>query len=80
MKYLLVLSLLLPGITWAKTAEHFHKALQEDLKSEIKKDDFKYKKKSHRAPASVESETPPKIIQETPKIDKTVRQFGPNKW
>lgn len=80
MKYLLLLTFLISNFAFSESKVNFNKALQEDLKTEIKKDDFKYKKKSHRAPASVESDSPPVIIQETPKIDKTIRQIGPNKW
>lgn len=80
MKYLLLSAFLIPSFAFAESSVNFNKALQDDLKSEIRKDDFKYKKKSHRAPASVNSETPPVIIQDTPKIDRTIRQIGPNKW
>lgn len=80
MKYLLLFTFLISNFAFSDSKVNFNKALQEDLKTEIKKDDFKYKKKSHRAPASVEADSPPVIIQETPKIDKTIRQIGPNKW
>lgn len=80
MKYALFLSLMISGFAWAKTPANFNQALNEDLRNEIEKDDFKFKKKSHRAPASVKMEPIRPITQEPLKIDKTVRQIGSQKW
>lgn len=81
MKYLLFLSLLLTFNVWSKTNVNFSDALNDDLEAEIKKDDFKYKKKAFRGPASVnEKKTPEPVIKEVPKVDKKDRQIGPNNW
>lgn len=77
MKYALMTFLLLSGTALAASQE-FNKTLNDDLKTEIKKDDFKYKKKSHRAPASVET-LPVRPVVVEPKIHKT-KQIGPQKW
>lgn len=79
MKYLSVFFLFLSSLAWAKPTVPFNEALQEDLAQEIKQDDFKYKKKSFRAPASVEENSPAKSIKPPSKLEK-VRQIGPNQW
>lgn len=63
----------------AKSPANFNEALLKDVEKEIKKDDESFKKASARAPASVEGEYD-HPIEETPKIDKNVRQIGPNRW
>lgn len=82
MKYLLFLSLFLTLNVWSKTKVNFNEALNEDLETEIRKDDYKYKKKAFRGPASVEeAEVPEPLIKEIPtKVDKKDRQIGPNNW
>lgn len=80
MKYALFLSLLITTISWAKSPVNFNQALNEDLRHEIEKDDFKFKKKSHRAPASVKMEPVRPLIEEPQKFDKTLRQTGSQKW
>ena len=80
MKYLLVLSLFVSASTWGKpTVINFTQVLTEDLQTDIKKDDEKFKTEQSRGPASVEAEGQ-SVIQEVPKLDKNVRQIGPNKW
>lgn len=80
MKYFLLVSLFVSHTSWSRIDVNFNQALNEDLKTEIKKDDFKFKKKSHRAPASVEEIPVRPVITEPPKIDKNIRQIGPQKW
>lgn len=80
MKYALFLSLMITTLGWAKSPVNFNEALNNDLRNEIEKDDFKFKKKSHRAPASVKMEPGPHLIEEPQKIDKTLRQIGSQKW
>lgn len=84
MKYLIVLSLIVSSIAWSKTTENFNRALNEDLKQDIQKDDFKYKSRTMRGPASAEPmEVIPSsntdIPKEVQKIEK-VKQLGPNNW
>jgi hypothetical protein len=57
----------------------FSQAINEDLEQDIKKDDEKFKKEAARGPASVSPEVNPRI-EDTPKLDKNIRQIGPNKW
>lgn len=79
MKFIILLILLVPA-AFAKTQVDFNEVLNEDFKSDIQKDDFNYKKKALRAPASVEADDQMHEIKETPKIDKTVRQTGHSNW
>jgi fructose-bisphosphate aldolase class 1 len=76
MKYVLSFCLLFSIGAWAKTAADFNKALNDDVQKDIKKDEDKFKK---REPASVET-AHENEIQDTPKIDKNLRQIGPNRW
>lgn len=82
MKYALLLSLIIMSSSWARTPVNFNHALNEDVRNEIRKDDFKFRKKSHRAPASIESanDVVQPILHEPLKIEKTVRQIGPRSW
>lgn len=79
MKLILCLMVLVSFSTYAKTKIDFSQALNEDVEQDIRKDDEKFKKEATRGPASVETEQENPIV-ETPKIDKNVRQIGPNKW
>lgn len=80
MKYVLLFCAIFAVGAWAKTTANFNQALTQDLQREIRKDDEKFKKKALRSPASVETEHAP-VIQETPKLDKNIRQIGgPDKW
>ena len=80
MKFAMITILcVMSATTWAKREVDFNKALLNDVEKEIKKDDEYFKKPASRGPASVEVEAE-RNIQETPKIDKNVRQIGPNKW
>ena len=80
MKLSFILILLASSLTtFAKTPTNFNESLLREVEKEIKKDDYSFKKPSSRAPASVQ-EKYDHPIQETHKIDKNVRQIGPNKW
>ena len=79
MKYFLCLSLLAVTSVHAKSIKDFNQVINQDVKSEIRKDEDKFKKVSSRSPASVKAQ-PEGPTQETPKIDKNVRQIGPNEW
>ncbi len=80
MKYALFLSLMISNFALAKTPVNFNQALNDDLRHEIEKDDFKFKKKSFRAPASVKMDTIRPLLEEPQKIDKNLRQIGSRKW
>jgi hypothetical protein len=77
MKYAICLFLIGGTTSWATTVD-FNKAIREDVRKEIKKDEHKFKKEAKRAPASISVEGP--ILKEPSKIDKNLRQIGPNKW
>lgn len=80
MRYLALFLLLNSMSAFSKDISEFNKLMTQDLKSEITKDEDRYKVRT-RAPASVAAEEPQKRpIEETPKIDKTIRQIGPNNW
>ncbi len=79
MKLILCLMVLVSFSTFAKTKIDFSQALNQDVEQDIRKDDEKFKKEATRGPASVQTEQENPIM-ETPKIDKNVRQIGPNKW
>jgi hypothetical protein len=79
MKLILCLMVLVSFSTFAKTKIDFSQALNEDVEQDIRKDDEKFKKEATRGPASVQTEQENPIM-EPPKIDKNVRQIGPNKW
>lgn len=68
------------SMAWSAGAvKDFNKELIQDVQKEIKKDDDSFKSRAAtRAPASVEMKVAP--IEEPSKIDKNVRQIGPNKW
>jgi hypothetical protein len=80
MKYVLLLCSIITFNAGARTTANFIQAINQDVQREIKKDDEKFKKEALRKPASVESGHQP-VIQETPKLDKNIRQIGgPDKW
>lgn len=80
MKIILCLSILISATAWSKTTViNFNQVLNEEVAKDIKKDDEKFKKEVTRGPASVDTQHEP-VIDEPPKIDKNVRQIGPNKW
>lgn len=79
MKLILCLTMLMSFSAYSKTKIDFSQALNEDVKQDIQKDDQKFKKELTRGPASVQPEREYQI-EETPKMDKNVRQIGPNKW
>lgn len=79
MKIILCLLLASPFI-WAKSTKiNFNEALIQDVEKDIKKDDEKFKTDIGRGPASVEVEKVPTVKEEF-KIDKNVRQIGPDRW
>jgi hypothetical protein len=80
MKLLICISLLVSMSAFAKTKIDFSQALNEDVEQDIKKDDDKFKKEAARGPASVAPVEHENATEDTPKIDKNVRQIGPNKW
>lgn len=79
MKIILCLLLASPFV-WAKSTKiNFNEALIRDVEKDIKHDDEKFKTDIRRGPASVEVEKIP-AINEKSKIDKNVRQIGPDRW
>ncbi len=81
MKYILCLIVIISfsANSKTKTKTDFNQALNEDVKNDIKKDDEKFRKQATRGPASIQTEHE-NPIEDTPKLDKNVRQIGPNKW
>ena len=77
MKLILCL-MLISTVSWSKTVIDFNEALQEDVQKELV-DDTKFKKQIQRRPASVEAAKEPRI-NEPSKLDKNIRQIGPNQW
>ena len=73
MKLILCLTLLMSFGAFAKTKIDFSQALNEDVEKDIRKDDEKFKKDETRGPASVDPEAAQ--VEDTPKIDKNVRQI-----
>lgn len=79
MKIILCLLLASP-LVWAKSTKiNFNEALIQDVEKDIKRDDEKFKTDIRRGPASVEVEKLPTVKEES-KIDKNVRQIGPDRW
>ena len=79
MKFILSILLMISASAYSKsTVINFNQVLNEDVEKDIKQDEEKFRKAT-RAPASV---TPEKSMpqDENLKIDKNVRQIGPNKW
>lgn len=79
MKLLIILSAFICFSVEARDVKDLNKALLQDMKKEIQKDDDKFRKPQTRGPASVQEATDSKIT-EPQKIDKNVRQIGPNAW
>ena len=81
MKYTIVLTLAITSaVAWAEPVKNFNKVLIQDVQKQITKDDDSFKsKKSSRTPASV-SDVEVAPMEEPSKIDKNVRQIGPNRW
>lgn len=79
MKFILSFLLIISATAYSKsTVINFNQVLNEDVEKDIKQDEEKFRKAT-RAPASVR---PLKIMpqNENSKLDKNVRQIGPNKW
>lgn len=67
--------------TWAsKTLKDFNETFHREIDKEIKKDEDKFRKSPMRAPASVPEVQKRPMMKEPSKIDKNVRQIGPNEW
>lgn len=79
MKLIICLAVFCSFSAFAKTPTNFNEALLDDVKKEVRKDDEKFKTPASRSPASVETKHE-HVIEEIPKIDKNLRQIGPNKW
>jgi hypothetical protein len=79
MKNIIYLSVLVSYSAWPNSIKEFNQALNQDLKTEIRKDEDKFKKNFSRTPASV-PDTEKSKLEEPTKIDKNVRQIGPNEW
>jgi hypothetical protein len=62
-----------------KSLRDFNTLINEEVHEEIKKDEDKFRKPTSRAPASMPAD-PKRMIEEPKKIDKNVRQIGPNFW
>ncbi len=80
MKLLLILSLISFSVYAKSPLADFNQTINEEIKTEIKKDDEAFKKKGpmKREPASVEVEVA--LPEEPEKIEKNVRQIGPKTW
>lgn len=79
MKLILALLLISSSAFAKKTVIDFNHVLNEEIESDIRKDEDKFKATpAERKPASVEPEAI--IIEEDPKLDKNVRQIGPRYW
>jgi hypothetical protein len=57
----------------------FNQVLNDDVHKEIKNDDDKFKQEVQRAPASVQPQVRP-VPKAPSKLDKNVRQIGPDRW
>ena len=79
MKILIGLLIILPTISFGKSLKEFNSIITKEVDREIRKDEDKFKVPSRRAPASV-SPVKEEVLEEPKKIDKTVRQIGPNSW
>lgn len=80
MKIMLFLIVFISFSAWSVSIGEFSRVMNQEVLNEIRKDEDKYKKESSRAPASVDESIEDKKIEEPNKIDKNVRQIGPNNW
>lgn len=81
MKFLFSILFLLSFSAWAKPVVDFNSVLMENVQKDIQKDEDKFKSKElSRGPASVGATEDDARVQEVPKLDKNLRQIGPNKW
>jgi hypothetical protein len=79
MKKFILIILLSSTHTWSSSVEDLSRKIGEDVNSEIKKDEDKFRKHPARFPASVPVVEKIKT-QEPSKLDKNIRQIGPNEW
>lgn len=78
---LLIFLLMTSSFAWSKpTHINFNEALLQDVQTDIRKDEDKFKAEPNRGPASVEQVEVDPIIKEELKIDKHNRQIGPKNW
>lgn len=77
MKILTGMILILSFTAFAK--EDFNQAILQDVKTDIQKDEEKFRKVRARGPASV-TENQPVQIQDPEKIEKNVKQIGHKEW
>jgi len=79
MNKLILIILLISTYSWSSSVKELSHKIGEDVNLELKKDEDKFRKTPVRLPASVP--VVEKIKPEEPtKIDKNVRQIGPNEW
>ena len=80
MKFIILSALLITSFAWAKEPrKNFNKALMEDVRSDISKDEEKFRVRPSRGPASVGPEVTPVPHRESP-IEKKDRKIGPERW
>ncbi len=80
MKLAALFLIFMSGVEAKSDLKDFNSTIQEEIKTQIKKDDEAFKKTPvrSRAPASVESEIHPPSVPE--KIEKNYQQIGPKSW
>jgi hypothetical protein len=79
MKIMLCFLMVVPLVAFSKSLKEFNTVITREVDQEIRKDEEKFKSPAFRAPASVTPAVVPSV-EEPKKIDKTVRQIGPNSW
>lgn len=79
MKIIIALTLVFSVTVFAKTPRDFNHAILQDVKTDIEKDEEKFRQKPSRGPASIQ-ESQPLNVHEPEKIKKNIRQIGPNEW
>lgn len=79
MKILIIFTLFTSFSAFSRPVDDFNKALLQDVKTDVQKNEDRFKQERNRGPASVQ-ENPERKIEEPQKIDKNIRQIGPNRW
>lgn len=79
MKIIICFSLLFSSFVWSKSVNDLNSAILKDVKEDIQKDAEKFKKTPTRGPASIGPVEKPRIVAPD-KLDKNVKQIGPNEW
>ena len=80
MKFIAIFIFAITHTAYGKEASNFNRVLLDEVKKEISNDDEYLKKTPQRGPASVAPTKVPTPIQDTSKIDRNVRQIGPDSW